>query len=268
MRRAFHGGFIQDNRGIVVGIDLGGDHCAEHEFGISPLADAFGLNPSKLGIEKFICHNTPEPFTIEGIINRKKSLLVAFHALQPQKFAQMVARGDNARVIAAYCRILPYDNKEPFTAAWDDHSFAILAQGTESIRALKFLVQAWKEKDFCMMLGQPKTPFGSPGLCLIRASAFSEEEKNAMMQTDLDYQKLLKAAEKTGIKKKLDKAGLKYYALSPQWRDYFKEPVYSSKYPVIFFLNPQYQDQYQSGWFTVEELELWIKGKGPVMKTA
>ena len=62
------------------------------------------------------------------------------------------------------------------------------------------------------------------------------------------------------------KAGLSWYALKPAWRDFFEDPVYQSEYKVIFFLNPEGQNKYNSGWFTVEELLQWIKGKGPVIR--
>ena len=116
------------------------------------------------------------------------------------------------------------------------------------------------------MLAGPNTPFGTAGLCLIKYSSFSDEEKEEMLQKDHDRKKLMAAAEKTKIAKKLEKAGLGYYALAPQWTDFFKKPSFQSKYPVIFFLNPKQQDKYNSGWFTVEDLLQWIKGTGPIVK--
>ena len=95
---------------------------------------------------------------------------------------------------------------------------------------------------------------------------FSEEEKAEMLERDQDARRLQAAAEKTGIAKKLKKAGLGWHALQPAWRDFFKDPVYRSRYKVIFFLNPEGQDKYNSGWFTVEELLQWIKGKGPIIR--
>jgi hypothetical protein len=93
------------------------------------------------------------------------------------------------------------------------------------------------------------------------------EEKAEMLVRDEDARQLQTAAEKTGIAKKLKKkAGLSWYALKPAWRDFFEDPVYQSEYKVIFFLNPEGQNKYNSGWFTVEELLQWIKGKGPVIR--
>lgn len=87
-----------------------------------------------------------------------------------------------------------------------------------------------------------------------------------MLVRDEDARQLQTAAEKTGIAKKLKKSRPQLDALKPAWRDFFEDPVYQSEYKVIFFLNPEGQNKYNSGWFTVEELLQWIKGKGPVIR--
>lgn len=265
MRRAYHGDFITEND-VVVGINLGGDYCAEHEVGIKPLTEAFGLDPEKIGLDKFRITKDPGLFTTTGTVYGKKVFIVAYHALNPNVFSSMKQRGQTTKDIAAYCRTLPNTEDEGFTAAWDENSFAILAQGKESILYLTSILNALKENDLCLMLAGPNTPFGTAGLCLIKYSSFSDEEKEEMLQKDHDRKKLMAAAEKTKIAKKLEKAGLGYYALAPQWTDFFKKPSFQSKYPVIFFLNPKQQDKYNSGWFTVEDLLQWIKGTGPIVK--
>lgn len=65
------------------------------------------------------------------------------------------------------------------------------------------------------------------------------------------------SAKKTKIKKILDRAGKKYFALSPRWKD-------ENKKEVIFWLNPYYQDIDNFGWFTVDDLKDWAKGKGKI----
>ena len=55
----------------------------------------------------------------------------------------------------------------------------------------------------------------------------------------------------------MEKAGKKYFALSPRWKD-------DNKKEVIFWLNPYHQDIDNFGWFTVEDLKDWAKGKGKI----
>jgi hypothetical protein len=46
MRKAFRGGFIAHN-GKEIGIYLGADFCAEHEWGIKKLKSTFGIGETK-----------------------------------------------------------------------------------------------------------------------------------------------------------------------------------------------------------------------------
>jgi hypothetical protein len=105
-------------------------------------------------------------------------------------------------------------------------------------------------------------------------SRIPESADADIIKTDLDHIRLTKAASKTKIKIKLDKARAArvnksgrstfgYYALSPSWLKSDRE----SKHPVMFWLNPMDQQDNNYGWFTVEELEQWIQGKGPIPKT-
>lgn len=265
MRTAFNGDFIGD-ASRVMGICLGGDHVAEHERGIAPLKRAFGLDETKLGLEKFRCRSFPEPVVMSGIVDKKRSMLVLLDVYHQNCLQRNAQQARNLRAMAANYRLLPYSDK-PFVAAWDDHSFGILASGKESVQRLTAVLKAWEDHDLCLVLEAPSNPFSPAGLCFIQASSYSQEERDALEQADLEQQRLLKAAGKTKITEKLKKAGLGYYALEPRWKDFFKDPVYQSKYPVVFYLNPEGQDKYNSGWFTVEELLQWIHGKGPVIKS-
>jgi len=79
---------------------------------------------------------------------------------------------------------------------------------------------------------------------------------------DKELAKLYKDVEETGIKKKLENANLRYYALSPSRPN----KNMKTKYNVMFWLNPQQQDIHNYGYFSVEQLEEWIEGKGPIPK--
>jgi len=51
-----------------------------------------------------------------------------------------------------------------------------------------------------------------------------------------------------------------YLSLSPRWLSGGRK----SKHPVMFWLNPLRDGE--ANYYTVEELEQWLKGKGPVLK--
>lgn len=76
------------------------------------------------------------------------------------------------------------------------------------------------------------------------------------------------AEHEWGIKK-LKEANCRYFACSPKWSHEIKSTAdgeIKTKYPVIFWLNPMEQDRNSYGWFTVENLELWTQGKGPIVE--
>ena len=103
---------------------------------------------------------------------------------------------------------------------------------------------------------------------LLYTSDIPREMKESIMAGDVDNKNLQDAVEKTKIKKILEQAGKHYYCLKPMWASSMKLGTNRrTRHPVIFFLNPWEQKINNSGWFTVEELKQWAKGKGPVLKT-
>ena len=141
------------------------------------------------------------------------------------------------------------------TTAWDEKSFAILV--TDKYKdELEELYEAFVNLDVAVGIA-PSEAFKNGGLKFCIKSRLPEETIQAIKDDDLDYIALQKAAEKTGIKKILENAGKKYFALSPRWKD-------DDKKEVIFWLNPYHQDIDNFGWFTVEDLKDWAKGKGKI----
>lgn len=65
----------------------------------------------------------------------------------------------------------------------------------------------------------PSQAFRNGGLIFCIASKLPEETVTSMKEADWDYIALQKAAEKTKIERILEKAGKKYFALSPRWKD-------------------------------------------------
>jgi hypothetical protein len=83
-------------------------------------------------------------------------------------------------------------------------------------------------------------------------------------EKDVQHNQLIKDSNETGIEAKLLHAKKAYFALSPSPIGEGSE--FKSKHKVMYWLNPVQQDVYNSGHFTVEDLEKWILEKGPIMK--
>jgi len=173
------------------------------------------------------------------------------------------------------------DKDWEFSGAWDYNSFGILVPMEK--REVIDEIQEALSKDNAMVFiggGASDNPFDRGGLCITVRSRMPREHLDAMKKADLEQIHLEKDAKKTGIEKRLKKAGKRWFALSPK-RPFvdngdgtytpFKSSVREetnnvTKYNVMFWLNPMEQHLYHSGWFTVEQLEEWVEDQGPVLK--
>ena len=145
--------------------------------------------------------------------------------------------------------------------AWDEDEFALLVCGKDLVDKLQQVHEALKKGDAAIWLGGGGV-FQRSGFCLAIYSLLPESVITQWKEYYEDQNRLKKASAETGIGGKLQKAKVGYCALSPSW--VFEDKKTSTKYSVIYWLNPIEQEMYNSGWFTVEELEQWIKGKGPI----
>ena len=233
-----------------VGIDLGADFCAEHEWGIKGIVREFGVDGNKVGIDGRMVTVVPKSLVYTDITYEKQKchLLV----LIPYYKDDFKISSD----ILKSWELYPYPLKEyDITTAWDEKSFAILV--TDKYKnELKELYNAFLNLDVAVGIA-PSEAFKNGGLKFCIKSRLPKETIQSIKDADLDYLALQKAVEKTKIKKILEKAGKKYFALSPRWKD-------DNKKEVIFWLNPMEQDKNNCGWFTVDDLKDWTNGKGKI----
>lgn len=218
--------FVED--GKLYGFNLGADFTSEHEWGIDKLKRVF------------------------GVTNTKKKLL---GIIAPVLGVDARTITEKPTDMLKSFEIYPFREDRHIFTAWDDGSFGILVDETYK-KELADLYDAFNKKDIVFGMGRGNV-FKNSGLLLIVRSAMSKEE---LYEKDLDYLNLQKAAEKTGIAKKLKEVGKKYYALSPRWKDE------TTKKEVIFWLNPMDQHIYNSGWYGIEELMQWANNEGPIIK--
>tara|TARA_B100001778_G_scaffold330827_1_gene333971 strand:- start:2677 stop:3564 length:888 start_codon:yes stop_codon:yes gene_type:complete len=274
--------------GQVVGIQLGADFCAEHEFGIKDMKRSLGImdrdeakKKKVFGLPRYrIGEVNPDHFLFVETKTTHEAILIYNPTILGSSWNSNYAeklRALNVKQLADKHDIhffKPWrDDEEPQTlaTAWDGSSFGIHVKGEQPHAWLKELHQAFLNGDAVIYLGQPPIPaFSNSSLNLMIASRIPQEGLDTMEQADREQWELERDAEKTGIAKKLEKAGLRYYSLKPS-RGVLEDRVSHgktppTKYDLMFWLNPREQDIHNHGWFTVEELEQWIEGKGPVPK--
>lgn len=266
--------YIEDEETMeFFGFNLGADYCAEHEWGLSDLRFTFGCDDEKLGIEKRRITRVPEDLKYRRGKSGKKPVPDIFAMVSKHNWEGF--QEDPVKKWGYYQELEDYTWKDKppteFTGAWSGRDFGIAAYSEQAKARLEKLVMAFEKKDVAFWIGGTGgNPFARGGLCFSIVSKVPKRHLDLMLEADVDRIKLEKAAEETGIKELLRKAGKGTIALSPKWATEIrttKDGEVKTKHPVIFWLNPMEQHLNNFGWFTVEQLELWIQNKGPVPKT-
>lgn len=247
MRRGYDSGLMGEN-GVFVGVNLGADHCAEHEWGIARLRDAFGMRdtaPDCLGIESRRVRTVPAELRLLAVPGGR---VLQFEQWNPERWDE--------RELSIYDGDL--------ATAWDEGSFGIHARGDGADRLVE-LDKAIRDLDAAIWLGGGGV-FQNAGLCIVIVSRLPAEGIAMLRAGDEDRIALRAASDATGIEAELRAAGKRWFALSPKWaRDFGGKR--ETAHPVIYWLNPQEQDANNFGWFTVEQLREWAAGRGPIPKT-
>ncbi len=248
--------FIDD---VFVGINLAADYTAEHEWGIDDLKRLLGVNVQggflnalvpKYGIDKRRVTSV-QYVTLDAV---GTDLFLRVEAESQRKYGPTT---ENAVKRCSY----RYNDASDFRGAWSGDDLGIVASSSETKDQLTDVFNAMKVDDVAIWLGGGGV-FENAGLKLVIISKLPQEIKDQLTAADHDRELLLRAADKTGIEKKIKKAGLEVFALSPQWAK-----GKNTKHDVVYWLNPCGQASYKTGLFTVEDLELWCQGKGPVVRT-
>lgn len=286
MRQATHNvePIVFNEGGSPMGLSLGFDFCAEHEFGIESLSRALKLgHAGSNGLEQHLAVKIEADDPRLTLYERKKATkkFPAETRLVFNRTARttqsLVERGAEK---SRSCPTISNSVDDKLAASWNDAGFCIRATGDKYRQLLRDLHQAFLDGDMLVSLGGGgDNPFARAGLCLTRLSLVPQSVHEDVREAEAEAARLAAAVEATGIHKTLEDAGRRFYALSPQWLDGFgtcsrtmpdgtkdRDFVPKSAHPVIFFLNPQKQDLYDHGWFTVEELEAWAVNEGPIVK--
>lgn len=284
MRRARDASWIvSEDTKQFVGINLGADFCAEHEWGVDDLKKILGVTEDESvdGIERRRAKQV-RPECVALVEHGDVLSLVVDYPHSVKSMVELFdseAKGD--KTYGSESRMHP--GTELLTM-WSGGDFGIRVRGDDNKAKLRELHAALMDGKVAVWLGGGGV-FQNAGLCLAIIDKVDKKSKDVMRKADENKRKLRAAAEKTGIKKKIDAYNEQwkknyevehgsrcwqqppcgYYALTPQWGSDGKTGK-KSKYKVVFWLNPAHQDENEYGWFTVEELEQWIEGKGPIPK--
>ena len=235
----------------ILGVSLGADYCAEHEWGIKGLQQAFGFGD-------------PEKF---GLARRKITRMSPL--LRWANFKTKVYRdGKNKSVGCSGFWVKGWDGGDDtptgleeffggtLWTGWSEKDFGAFSYDAVEAAQLRELYNSMLELDIAIWLGGGGV-FQNAGLGIAIASRLSPEVVSTWESADGTYHQLKKDVEASGIEARLTKAGLKWYALSPKRQE---------SGSIMFWLNPQEQDKYEACWATMQDLEDWIAGTGKIIK--
>jgi len=266
MRRGIKdaGFVVQDD--ILIGISLGWDHTAEHEWGIPGIRLETGtedLDPRKhIGFDRYKIRVVPE----------------RLHLTETDKYVSLgtyrVHETEDGWPHRELCIQKPWRDEEPedFVGAWNENSWGALATSEEGRAWLKELHKAFQEKDVVIFLTGRDNPFANGGLTIALDSRIPEEFRKKFVEAHEDQNRLddrVQEIEKeTQFKEKLEEAGCRWLALSPSWLTIksTSRGAMESQYDVMYWLNPCDQQNNNFGWYTVEQLLEWANHTGPVLK--
>jgi hypothetical protein len=290
----------QDNGLIVVegkfiGIALGYDYCAEHEWGIKELKRMCGIPDSTkktMGVISRTITKVPSLVFKEEVVKRnttkvkkgKYAILYTGNRWHTKEENETYVPRDLKNYIQDLTWNEKWYSEHPSTrgdkdniiTAWDGGSFGVAVMGEQEVEWLKELKVAIEEKRLTIAVAnlRAKNPFAGSSLCLMITDRIPQETLDAMYMGDKEYFDREDYEEKIGMKKIIEKRGnngyngLHYFmACSPKWIDYEDKEAReeqkkknNTKYDIMYWINYS-DDDNNYGWYTVEEIREWLTGK-------
>lgn len=261
MRRGNNGGVRRLEDGRLLAVDLGADFTAEHEWGIKDIERHFVLRPDAApGVPRRTMTVVPS-----GLYRDDTHLGIGFRPSSSGGFGPHDL--DELHIYDAYQK--GFESQ----GAWSDGDFGVVfPQTDQGMVDRDDLWAAFQGCDVAFLFSNvgEHNPFARAGLNLAIVSRISTEVIDDLAAKDEDNDRLRAAAEATGIRARIDAASKRgtsaydaskgYYALRPRWMD-------DEKTEVVFYLNPSEQSKNNYGWFTVADLDAWLRGEGPVVKS-
>lgn len=177
MRAAADPQVVRSPEGLVAAIFMGGNYCAEHEWGINPIKAAFGIyqkdeHPEVFGIDRRRVRRVPSRL---GFLTEGKKGILFYDVFEPARYLQDNGLGELRFQIVGDRPKLTKKGKpskrqptewvySTVAAAWDERSFAFLATASEERDALAEIHQGLLKQEALIMLSGADGPFGAGGI--------------------------------------------------------------------------------------------------------
>jgi hypothetical protein len=301
MRRAYNDFGLIEVEDKFIGVSLGYDHCAEHEWGVRELKDMFGVpeaNKENMGVKSRTITKCPtlvfrtgkhkgvnHALLYTGVSWRSDEENAKYTPRDFEKYPEQILDNikwvveDNKKPRNAGCqREMP----EPVITAWSSSDFGVAVYGDKETEQLKELYEAFRANNVTIAVSnlKAKNPFAGSSLCLLITDRIPKETLDLMYAGDKEYFDREDYEEEIGMKKIIEKYGNKngyhglhyFMACSPKWISYsdteareVQRAKYGTQYDIMYWVNYS-DDEHNYGWFTVEEIREWLTGTKKLSK--
>lgn len=283
MRRALHDYGILVHEEEFIGISLGYDYCAEHEWGIDETRNLFKIpEPSKknLGIKNKTITKCPDRLLFKKDGNYAV-LWVAYENWRgpineelPCEFKNYKSRLDSEEDWNR--KRESRKDKDTMISAWSDGYFGVAVKGKKGATWLEFLYNQFKKLNVAItyLNISGNNPFANSSLSLVIANRLPKEFIRGFYNADKKRVDLINYKKKIGMTKLKEKKKGSYHeenwymACSPRWIDYEdkknrekRKKELKTKYNIQYWINYS-DDDYNYGWYTVEDIKKWLSTDG------
>lgn len=263
MRRATRSTmWLLSDDGSVQGLSLGSDSTAEHEWGVDGLRSTLGVKKTfENGVADRVSQKVPPVFYKQYTLD--DGTPAAYLSFGSSYSRGLLESGEVPPYLAKEVSFFgPHDAPDAMnlSCAWDDQGILIHVRTQEQVDYLEQFKSAIERKDIAFGgdLLDEKRFYRAGGLIFVIPSRIDPRLAQQAYEKDQSLVRLRQAAEKIGLDKELRAAGKRWFALSPRWKD-------KQESEVVYWLNPQNQQDYSSGLYTADELRQWANEKGPVI---
>lgn len=196
MRKGRDNGILVENN-VLLGVNLGADHCAEHEWGIKGIKRHLGIDESKMGLDKRIVSSGAQAietgrlrFVEDYVIGKGKT---------KTKWSGIVCD--------PYDTDLWYLNTyvdSDLISFWNENGFCVVSSNKDKVAQLRQIFEAFKTNDVAVWLGGGGV-FQNAGLVLGIVSHLPKDVTDNWLKHDQEVAELQRLKDESGIEKFLKK---------------------------------------------------------------
>lgn len=279
MRKAYSNYKFLIENDQLLGVSLGYDFCAEHEWGIKKMQKQFGIGEEQNKQGLFCKIFGGKKFGLPlRMINKGEVILIEekeFTFLYSKEYTSWWDKKERSlKNFLPRDLDLKYFDKNNIQTAWSEENFCVLTNDEKGRSYLKELKEAFDKKDIAIAtLGGGV--FEGTSLSLIIASRLPEEFKQQMYNVDKSAYDLVEYEKKIGVTELKEKTrgngykGEKYFcACSANWINYEDEKErekskkkLKTKFDIQYWVNYS-DDDNNYGWYTAEEIIKWLSTPG------